>query len=304
MFNAIGESEMELELEALGEAEDEFESELEDEYESELEDEYEGEYEDEYEDELEGEAEDEYEYESEYELEGEGPNPVNKIYPDAMMEHLGVAAMEAETEDEAAEHFLPLVSLAASKLLPLAAKALPKLAGKVLPKIARVVTRANPHMTRAVGHLARQLHRNPRTRALVRAIPSVARRAITTIARRTAAGHPVSPRHAVRILGKEHRRVMRNPAILRSVMRRSRKLERKAHPLGLGHRGHGGGMRYLRHRGHLGRHGYPLARGVRGLSRTGLGGGKIGGHRRLGGSVCPTCGARRTHGVRRTCCCC
>ena len=42
------------------------------------------------------------------------------------MEHMGLAAMEAESEFEAAEHFLPLIPMVASKLLPLAAKVLPK----------------------------------------------------------------------------------------------------------------------------------------------------------------------------------
>src|SRR5580698_9971755 len=114
MYTGLGE--MELELEGFGEFEAEDESELEGELESELEDEFEG------------------EFETEMEFEAEGPNPVNKIYPDAMMEHLGRAAMNAESEDKAAEHFLPLIPLVASKLLPMAARALPKIAGKVLPR--------------------------------------------------------------------------------------------------------------------------------------------------------------------------
>src|SRR5689334_7755096 len=90
----------------------------------ELEDEYSGEGEEEYEDEssLEGEGwlgaignvvgsllgegeeefEDESAFESSYEAEDE-LNPMRKIYPDAMMEHLGELAAEAESEDEAAE---------------------------------------------------------------------------------------------------------------------------------------------------------------------------------------------------------
>ena len=38
------------------------------------------------------------------------------------MEHLGQLAAESESEDEAAEHFLPLVGMAASKLLPVVAQ--------------------------------------------------------------------------------------------------------------------------------------------------------------------------------------
>jgi len=281
--------ETEMELESLGEFADVFESELEDELEDEVESELEGEYEDELESELEAEGEDEFE--SEYEF--EGPNPVSRVYSDAMMEHLGVAAMEAETEDEAAEHFLPLIGLAASKLLPLAARALPKLAGKALPKIARVVTRATPHMTRAVGHIARTLHRNPQTRRLVRAIPSVARRAVTTIARHAAAGHHVTPKHAVRILARENRRVLHNPKILRTVLKRSQMLNRGLHAHGHRHHLNGAGVHYGRGAGGAGgvRHGHA----TRGIRYGGVGRGLV--------ASCPGCGAR-ARGVLRTCCCC
>src|SRR5215472_14309312 len=125
------------------------------EYESELEDEFEEELEDESSLEGEGwlgaigniassllgEGEGEEELEDEGEVEGEEEiSPIRKIYPDAMMEHLGQLASEAETEDEAAEHFLPLVGLAASKLLPMAAKALAPHVMKKLPKVARALT--------------------------------------------------------------------------------------------------------------------------------------------------------------------
>ena len=55
---------------------------------------------------MELESELEMEGEGEFELEGEFESmagPVSRVYPDAMMEHLGLAAMEAETEFEAAE---------------------------------------------------------------------------------------------------------------------------------------------------------------------------------------------------------
>src|SRR6202050_5106679 len=134
------------------------ESELEDEFELELEDETEDEFEDEaglegegwlgalgniagsllgeqeFEDELEDELEDEDEFEGEL-------SPIRKIYPDAMMEHLGELAAEAESGQEAAEHFLPLIGMAASKLLPVVARALAPAAKKAIPKIAKAVTR-------------------------------------------------------------------------------------------------------------------------------------------------------------------
>jgi hypothetical protein len=106
-----------------------------------------------------------------------------------MMEHLGELAAEAETEDEAAEHFLPLVGMAASKLLPVIAKAVAPAAKKLLPKIARAVTKATPHLTKGIGKVARSLHRNPRTRHLLKVVPqSRGARWAVWLARRHTAG--------------------------------------------------------------------------------------------------------------------
>jgi len=173
--------------------------ELEDELE--LEDEFEGEEELEGEDELEdeagegegwlgalgniagsllGEGEDELEDEDEFEDE---IGPARRVYPDAMMEHLGELASEAESEDEAAEHFLPLIGMAASKLLPVVARAVAPAAKRLLPKIAKAVTKASPHMTKIIGKVARTLHRNPRTRHLLKVVPTIARRAVGSVAK-------------------------------------------------------------------------------------------------------------------------
>jgi len=140
-------------------------------------------YEEEILPELEGELEDEV---SLHEEEGEGEeeiSPIRKIYPDAVMEHLGELAAESESEEEAAEHFLPLIGMAASKLLPVVAKAVAPAARKALPKIARTVTRVTPRLTKSVGNLARKLHRNPTTRPLLRAVPAIARRTVHRMAR-------------------------------------------------------------------------------------------------------------------------
>jgi hypothetical protein len=251
MANGHSELELELEHEGLGEGEGEFEFETE----------HEGIHE--------HEGTHEHEHEHEHMV-----NPVNRVYADAMMEHLGLAAMEAENEFEAAEHFLPLIGLAASKLLPLAAK---KLAPKIIPRIARSITRVAPRLTRSIGRITRVLHRHPRRRYLVRTIPSTARRTVTTIARHAAAGRPVSPGQAVQILRRENRRVLSNPRIVRTVLRRAKAADRRFHRLS-GHPYHGA-PRMLARPGSVG-----PARGR--------------------AFVCPNCGARTMQGVRRVCCCC
>lgn len=230
--------------------ESELEAELEDEFEAELEDESEYEMEGEMEDEagLEGEGwlgalgniagsllgESEDEYEAEYESEDESEDeyevsPIRKIYPDAMMEHLGELAAEAETEDEAAEHFLPLIGMAASKLLPVVAKAVAPMAKKALPKIARAVTKATPHLTKGVGKVAKTLHRNPKTRHLLKTVPAIARRTVGHIAHRAARGARITPRMAVRTLAKQAHRVLSNPRHRVQALRRHHHLERKLH---------------------------------------------------------------------------
>ena len=171
----------------------------------------------------EGEGEGEFEGEGELELEGE-INPVRKVYLDAMMEHMGHAAAQAETEHEAAEAFLPLI--------PLAMKALPivgKLAMKAAPKLIKGAMKVMPRMTRGVTQIARTLHRNPQTRQLLRVVPQVARRATTIVGRNLAAGRPVSPAQATRVLARQAARVIGNPRAAVSAYQRSRSLDRRHH---------------------------------------------------------------------------
>jgi hypothetical protein len=228
----------ESELEALPEFEDEFEAELEGEMEGESEDETE------YEAGLEGEGwlgalgniagsllgEQEMEGEDEFESEDESEiSPIRKIYPDAMMEHLGELAAESESEDEAVEHFLPLIGMAASKLLPVVARAIAPMAKRALPKIARALTKSTPHLTKGVSRVAKALHRNPQTRHLLRAVPSIARRTVGNIARQVAHGRHITPRTAVRTLAKQTRYVLGSPRQRQHALRRHKHLERRFH---------------------------------------------------------------------------
>jgi hypothetical protein len=191
----------------------------------------EGEYEDEYEDEyeLEGEAEFEGEDfdlggivsgllgEGEYEDESEGmANPLRRVYPDAMMEHLGHAAAEAETEAEA-EAFV-------GALVPLAARA----ARAAAPHVAR----STPHLVRGLSKVAHTLRGNPSTRQLVRVLPTVASRTTHSLARHAAHGRPITPRHAMRTLAGQTRAVLSSPRARNQIVRRARALDRNYHRAG------------------------------------------------------------------------
>ena len=217
---ALGEGEYELE----GEFEDELESELEGEEEGEEFDlggivrgllgEGEGEYEDESEYEYEDESELEGEWEGEFEDESEAmANPLRRVYPDAMMEHLGHAAAEAETEAEAEAFIGALVPLAAG------------LARSAAPRIAR----STPHLVRGLSTVGRTLRRNPSTRPLVRALPTIASRTTRSLARQVAHGHPITPRRAVRTLARQTADVLRSPRTRHRVVHRNRALDRRYH---------------------------------------------------------------------------
>ena len=205
------------------------------EYEDELEDEYEGEDfdlggvikgisgllgegEGEYEDEWEGEYEDEYEledeWEGEYEDEGEAmANPLRRVYPDAMMEHLGHAAAEAETEAEAEAFVGALVPLAAG----------------LVKHAAPHVARATPHLVRGLSKVTHTLRGKPSTRSLVQTIPTIAARTTRSLARQVAHGRHITPRRTIRTLAGQTAAVLRDPRTRHRVVRHARALDRRYH---------------------------------------------------------------------------
>jgi hypothetical protein len=160
--------------------------------------------------ELEGEWEGELEFEGEEEAEA---NPIRRVYPDALMEHMGHAASEAESEAEA-EAFI-------GALVPLAAR--------LIPRVAPAVMRAAPQLIRGVARVTRTLRRNPATRPLVRAVPTIVRRTTANLARRVARGQPVTPQVAVRALAGQTARVLSSPQQCVHAYRRSRALDRRYH---------------------------------------------------------------------------
>jgi hypothetical protein len=161
-----------------------------------------------------GELELEGEWEAEYEYEGEAEaNPMRRIYPDALMEHMGHAASETESEAEA-EAFV-------GALVPLAAR--------LVPRVAPAIMRAAPQLIRGVARVTRTLRRNPATRPLVRAVPTIVRRTTANLARRVARGQPVTPQVAVRALAGQTARVLSSPQQCVHAYQRSRALDRRYH---------------------------------------------------------------------------
>lgn len=156
----------------------------------------------------------EFEGEWEYEFEGEGEvNPIRRVYPDALMEHLGHAAAEAESEEEA-EAFI-------GALVPLAAR--------LIPQAASAVMRVAPNLIRGVAGAARTLRANPATRQLVRTLPTVVRQTTANLARQAQQGRPVTPQAAVRTLARQTSRVIGSPQRTAQAYQRSRALDRRFH---------------------------------------------------------------------------
>jgi hypothetical protein len=173
---------------------------------------------------FESEFEEEGEWEGEFEV-----NPVRKVYLDAVLEHMGHEAAHAESEEEAVESFLPLIPMLAGKVLPLAARVLPKVAAKVIPRMARVVTRVSPQLSRGITNITRTLYRDPRTRGLVRAVPSIAQRTMRRVVRQAATGQMLTPQAAQRVLAQQTYQVLSQPTARLSALRRHAGMDRRYH---------------------------------------------------------------------------
>jgi hypothetical protein len=150
----------------------------------------------------------EFEWESEFEI-----SPIRKIYPDAMMEHLGHAAAETESEFEAE-------SLAGA-MIPLAAS--------IVPRAAPTLTRATPGLVCGVSSIVRTLRNTPNMRPLTRVVPAIVKGTAVRIAQQSARGATVTPRSAVRMLGQQTARILGSPRLSASAFRRSQILDRQLH---------------------------------------------------------------------------
>jgi hypothetical protein len=140
-------------------------------------------------------------------------NPLRRVYPDAMMEHLGHAAAEAETEAEAEAFVGALVPLAAG----------------LVKRAAPHVARATPHLVRGLSKVTHSLRGKPATRPLVRAIPTIAARTTRSLARQVAHGRQITPRRAIRTLAGQTAAVLRDPRTRHRVVRHARALDRNYH---------------------------------------------------------------------------
>jgi hypothetical protein len=141
-----------------------------------------------------------------------------------LMEHLGHAASEAESEGEQFAFLAPLLPLAL-KALPLAAK----VGAKLLPKAASMVAKAAPKLLKGVRGVAKTLASNPATKPLVKAIPQIVRKTTVDLARQVAAGKPMTPDIALRTLARDTAQVLGNPRAVVQTLARAKAADRNYH---------------------------------------------------------------------------
>jgi hypothetical protein len=92
-----------------------------------------------------------------------------------------------------------------------------------------------PQLVRGSAALTRVLRRRPVTRPAVRTVPTIVRRTTQVLARRAAAGQPVTRRTAARVMAAQTRRVIGTPrtaarAITRNVAATRRVARSAARP--------------------------------------------------------------------------
>lgn len=144
----------------------------------------------------------------------------------ALMEHLGHAAAEAESNGEAFAFLAPLLPLAL-KALPLAGKALGLGAKKLLPKIASKVVKVAPKLIKGVNAAAKSLRANPATKQLVQTLPQIVRRTTADLAKQVAQGQPLTGDSAVRILANQTAQILGNPQLALQALDRAKSVDQK-----------------------------------------------------------------------------
>ena len=79
-----------------------------------------------------------------------------------------------------------------------------------------------PIIIRRTARLVRKLRRSPRSRILIRTIPTITRRTVATLVRKARKGRPVNNRTAVRVLTKHTHRTLADPKRRATALARHR----------------------------------------------------------------------------------
>jgi hypothetical protein len=155
----------------------------------------------------EGEFEDEFEYEYEDEFEGEMEEEAVIAAPLTSQQAIAeVMAQRAARTRSAAEAEAMVGAATVAALSPADRAAL---------------RRVLPHMVRGTAVLTRVLRKSKKTKPAVRAVPTIVKSAAKTLKKRAAAGKPVTPKAAARVMAKKTQRVLGNPRVCAAAMKRN-----------------------------------------------------------------------------------
>lgn len=143
-----------------------------------------------------------FQRESEWETE---PNSIWRFPPDVLMELLGHAVIEAESETQTATLI--------ESLLPLATK--------MLPQVTPIFNSASPDLVRGLILVTHSLCRDPDTLPLVHTIPAIIRNTAAVINRQLVKGQPVTPQTTLRTLKHQALQVISNPQKALQALRHS-----------------------------------------------------------------------------------
>jgi hypothetical protein len=95
------------------------------------------------------------------------------------------------------------------------------------PRDRRALQRLLPHLVRGAAVLTRILRRRRVTRPVVRAVPTIMRRTVSTLKRQAAAGRPITRRAAARAATVEVRRVLGSPSACAAAIRQNVRASRR-----------------------------------------------------------------------------
>ena len=165
----------------------------------------------------EGFYEDESYYEIVQEIQSE-TNPITRAYAEAMMEHLGIVASEAEGEDESLAFLAPLV--------PLAAKALPT-AIKMAPNVLNATAKVAPLIMQGVQGIGKSLLNHPDTKKMVNSLPSIVKSTVADIAQHVAKNGTITGNQALKYLAGETAKNLGSPQKLAQNYQKAKAGSRK-----------------------------------------------------------------------------
>jgi len=153
-------------------------------------------------------------HEFEYEMEAEAAAP--NTHHEALAEFMAAVASKSATEAEAEA----MVGAATVATISMADRA--------------ALRRILPHLVRGTAILTRILRRRAITRPAVRAVPTIVRRTVHTLARRAQAGRPITRRAAARAMATQTQRVLASPRTcalaIQSNVRATRAVRRSMRP--------------------------------------------------------------------------